>query len=135
MTQVQITVQLPDQVESMEQLEAVIDAKGQQIKQQLFEHQLASLIQRQKAATEDIACPECQKRSIFKGYQQRQLKTKFGPVFFVLPRLRCQLAWVYLCVANRDAHIFLLLVYSCCQSLPPEPGVCADLQEKGVRRV
>ena len=50
MTEVQITVQLPDQVESMEQLEAVIDAKGQQIKQQLFEHQLASLIQQQKAA-------------------------------------------------------------------------------------
>ena len=36
MTEVQITVQLPDQVESMEQLEAVIDAKGQQIKQQLL---------------------------------------------------------------------------------------------------
>ena len=32
MTEVKITVQLPDQVESMEQLEAVIDAKGQQIK-------------------------------------------------------------------------------------------------------
>ena len=31
MTEVKITVQLPDQVES-EQLEAVIDAKGQQIK-------------------------------------------------------------------------------------------------------
>ena len=46
MTEVQITIQLPDQVESIEQLEAVIDAKGQQIKQQLFEQQLASLIQR-----------------------------------------------------------------------------------------
>ena len=93
MTEVQITVQLPDQVESMEQLEAVIDAKGQQIKQQLFEHQLASLIQQQKAAessrkqqkaaTEDIACPECKKRAIFKGYQQRQPKTK--SVLFSLP--------------------------------------------------
>jgi len=62
MTEVQITVQLPDQVESMEQLEAVIDAKGQQIKQQLFEHQLASLIQRQKPATEAVACPRCQKK-------------------------------------------------------------------------
>jgi len=68
MTQVQITVQLPDQVESIEQLEAVIDAKGQQIKPQLFEHQLASLIQRQKAAVEDVACPECKKRAIFEGY-------------------------------------------------------------------
>ena len=62
MTQVQITVQLPDQVESIEQLEAVIDAKGQQIKPKLFEHQLASLIQRQKAAAEDVACPECKKK-------------------------------------------------------------------------
>ena len=42
MTEVQIRVQFPDQVESIEQLEAVIDAKGQQIKQQLFEPQLAS---------------------------------------------------------------------------------------------
>ncbi len=64
MTEVQITIQLPDQVESIEQLEAVIDAKGQQIKQQLFEHQLASLIQRQKVpAAEAIACPECKKKS------------------------------------------------------------------------
>ena len=58
MTEIQITVQLPDQVGSIEQLEAVIDAKGQQ---QLFEHQLASLIQRQKPVAEDIACPECKK--------------------------------------------------------------------------
>ena len=62
MTEVQITIQLPDQVESMEQLEAVIDAKGQQIKPQLFERQLASLIQRQKASAEDVACPECKKK-------------------------------------------------------------------------
>jgi|TARA_B100000749_G_C18190621_1_gene367755 hypothetical protein len=62
MTEVQITIQLPDQVESIEQLEAVIDAKGQQIKQQLFEHQLASLIQRQKVPAEAIACPECKKK-------------------------------------------------------------------------
>ena len=30
------------------------------------------------------------KRVIFKGYQHRQLKTRFGPTFFALPRLRCQ---------------------------------------------
>ncbi len=63
MTEVQITVQLPGQVESIEQLEAVIDAKGQQIKPQLFEHQLASLMKRQKAAVEDVACPEFKKKS------------------------------------------------------------------------
>ena len=63
MTKVQISVQLPGQVETMEQSEAVIDAKGQQIKQQLFEHQLASLIQRPKVPAEAIACPECKKKS------------------------------------------------------------------------
>ena len=61
MTEIQITVQLPDQVGSIEQLEAVIAAKGQQIKHQLFEHQLASLIQREKVLSEAIACPECKK--------------------------------------------------------------------------
>ena len=65
MTQVQITVQLPDQVESIEQLEAVIDAKGQQIKPQLFEPQLASLIQPQKSVAEAVAGPKCQKKSNF----------------------------------------------------------------------
>jgi len=71
MTQVQIRVQLPDQVESIEQLEALIDAKEQQIKPHPFEHQLASLIQRQKPVVEAVACSEYQKRAIFKGYQQR----------------------------------------------------------------
>ena len=61
MTDIQITVQLPDQVGSIEQLEAVIDAKGQQIKQQLFEHQLASLIQQQNPVAGDVTCPECKK--------------------------------------------------------------------------
>ena len=50
----------------MEQLEALIDAKGQQIKPQPFEHQLASLIQRQKPATEAVACPECKKEPFSK---------------------------------------------------------------------
>ena len=31
-----------------------------------------------------------QKRVIFKGYQHHQLKTKFGPVFFTLLRLKWQ---------------------------------------------
>jgi len=31
-----------------------------------------------------------QKRAIFKGYPHRQLKTRFDPIFFVLPRLRCR---------------------------------------------
>jgi hypothetical protein len=66
MTEVQITVQLPDQVESIEQLEAVIDAKEQQIKPQLFEHQLASLIQPQKSVAEAVAGPKCKKKQFAK---------------------------------------------------------------------
>ena len=81
MTQVQIRVQLPDQVESKEQLEALIDAKGQQIKPQLFEHQLASLIQRQKPVAEVVACPEYQKKSNFQrlptALTKDQIRTYF----------------------------------------------------------
>ena len=43
MRTVQISVQLPDIVESLDALEGLIDAKGQQIKQQLFEHEVGHL--------------------------------------------------------------------------------------------
>ena len=55
MTEVQIKVQLPDQVESMELLGAVIDAKGKEIKQQLFEQQpRISLVQSAKEPSSKV---------------------------------------------------------------------------------
>ena len=62
MRKIQITVELPDTVDSLNQLEAIIDAKGQRIKQQLFEHELTHLIQQQKQGLGSVACPSCKKK-------------------------------------------------------------------------
>jgi len=93
MTEVQITIQLPDQVESIEQLEAVIDAKGQQIKQQLFEHQLASLIQRQKVPAEAIACPECKKKSHLQRLPTPSAEDKIRSYFICLTAAEVPTLW------------------------------------------
>ena len=93
MTEVQITIQLPDQVESIEQLEAVIDAKGQQIKQQLFEHQLASLIQRQKVPAEAIACPECKKKSHLQRLPTALTKDQIRPCFLYPTAVEVPTLW------------------------------------------
>ena len=93
MTEVQITIQLPDQVESIEQLEAVIDAKGQQIKQQLFEHQLASLIQRQQPVAEDMACPECKKKSHLQRLSTASTKDQIRSYFLCLTAAEVPPLW------------------------------------------
>ncbi len=62
MRAVQITIKLPDTFDSLDQLEAIIDAKGQRIKQQLFEHELAYLIEQEKQTSDSVACPSCKKK-------------------------------------------------------------------------
>ena len=62
MRKVQITVELPDTVNSLDQLEAIIEAKGQRIKQQLFEHEIEHLINHEKQNSDSITCPSCQKK-------------------------------------------------------------------------
>ncbi len=62
MRKVQITVELPDTVDSLDQLEGIIEAKGQLIKQQLFSHEIEHLINHEKQNTDTIACPSCQKK-------------------------------------------------------------------------
>ena len=57
MREVQITIKLPDTVDSLDQLEAIIDAKGQRIKQQFFEHELGHLIDQEKQNSDSAACP------------------------------------------------------------------------------
>ena len=93
MTEIQITVQLPDQVGSIEQLEAVIDAKGQQIKQQLFEHQLASLIQRQKPVAEVVTCPEYQKKSNFQRLPTALTKDQIRTCFLCPTAVEVPTLW------------------------------------------
>jgi hypothetical protein len=62
MRKVQITIELPDIVDSLDQLEALIDAKGQHIKQELFEHELAHLTAHEKQSSDSVACPHCKKK-------------------------------------------------------------------------
>ena len=62
MRKVQITIELPDTVDSLDQLEGIIEAKGQLIKQRLFEHEIEHLVNREKQNSDTIACPSCQKK-------------------------------------------------------------------------
>ncbi len=62
MRKVQITVELPDTFSSINQLEAIIDAKGQRIKQRLFETELTRLIDQEKQSSDSVVCPSCKKK-------------------------------------------------------------------------
>ena len=60
----EITVELPDEFDSIEQLETIIDAEGQKIKQRLFEKELQARIDEPKRAIDEpSACPHCQKKT------------------------------------------------------------------------
>ncbi len=64
MRKVQITIELPDTVDSLDQLEGIIEAKGQRIKQQLFEHEVAHLVQQEKQSNSGaVDCPTCEKKT------------------------------------------------------------------------
>lgn len=64
MRKIQITVELPDEFDSIEQLETLIDAEGQKIKQRLFERELQAIIDKPKeTVSEPSACPHCQKKT------------------------------------------------------------------------
>lgn len=63
MRKIQLTIELPDDFDSIEQLEGIINAQGQQIKQQLFEGEFQRLIDKEKQATQTpIVCPHCKKK-------------------------------------------------------------------------
>ncbi len=71
MRKVQITLELPDTFSSINQLEAIIDAKGQRIKQQLFETELAHLIDQEQQNSDSAACPSCKKKVSFQKATNR----------------------------------------------------------------
>ena len=62
MRKVQISIELPDTFDSINQLEAIIDAKGQRIKQRLFETELTRLIDQEKQSSDSVPCPSCKKK-------------------------------------------------------------------------
>ena len=65
MRKVHITVEVefPDEFDSIDQLEVIIQAEGQKLKQRLFEKELQAIIAKPKeAVSEPSACPHCQKK-------------------------------------------------------------------------
>ena len=62
MRKVQITIELPDTVDSLNQLEGIIEAKGQRIKQLLFEHEIEHLVNHERHDSDSIVCPSCEKK-------------------------------------------------------------------------
>lgn len=66
MRKIHITIELPDEFDSIEQLETMIDTEGQKIKQRLFEKELQVIVDKPKETiNEPSACPHCQKKTPF----------------------------------------------------------------------
>lgn len=63
MKRVQLTIELPEDFDSIGQLEATIDATGQRVKQKLFESEVHELINKEKPKAKDESCSHCQKKS------------------------------------------------------------------------
>ena len=104
--EVTITIQLPAQFESLHQLEMAIHTEGQRIKQRLFEAELQAIIneQKEKVSDEGVTCPYCQKKNcIFFGNKPRQLKTLFGEVHLLIPRLQCKECKKYFLITQTEA--------------------------------
>ena len=67
--EITVTIQLPTEFKSLDELEMAIHTEGQRIKQQLLENELQVIIseQKQKASLEPIACPHCLKKTASSG--------------------------------------------------------------------
>jgi hypothetical protein len=88
--QFQVTVHLPEVIDSIDQLETHINSAGQKVKQRLFERTFAQIASRAKATDENpMGCPNCGKRTVSIGNRRRKLKTAFGEVKVQLPRRKC----------------------------------------------
>ena len=92
MKTIQLSLQIADDITSIDQLEQYIDHLGQQIKRQLFTNMLTQLRQsKSQSDSTPSTCPSCKKtETIAWGNRPRVLKTVFGQVHFHLPRQKCQ---------------------------------------------
>ena len=63
MKRVQLTIELPDDFDSIGQLEATINATGQRVKQKLFESEVHELINKEKPNAKQETCSHCQKKN------------------------------------------------------------------------
>ena len=92
MKTIQLSLQVADDITSINQLERYVNHLGQQIKRQLFTNMLAQLAQSESQSdSSPSTCPNCQKTETMAwGNRPRVLKTVFGPVHFRLPRQKCR---------------------------------------------
>ena len=93
MKTIQFSLQIADDITSINQLERYVNHLGQQIKRQLLTNMLAQLGQSESQSdSTPSTCPNCQKTETMAwGNRARVLKTVFGPVHFRLPRQKCRL--------------------------------------------
>ena len=92
MKTIQLSLQVADDITSIDQLEQYVDHLAQQIKRQLFTNMLTQLRQSESQSdSTPSTCPNCQKTETMAwGNRPRVLKTVFGPVHFRLPRQKCR---------------------------------------------
>ena len=92
MKTIQLSLQVADDITSINQLERYVNHLGQQIKRQLFTNMLAQLAQSESQSdSSPSTCPNCQKtETLAWGSRPRVLKTVFGQVHFRLPRQKCR---------------------------------------------
>ena len=92
MKKIQLTVEVPDDLDSIDHLELYVNQLGQKIKREILSSLLSQIIDRHKQSELDSsACPDCKKkRSLSVGNRPRMLKTIFGQVDFTRPRRKCQ---------------------------------------------
>ncbi len=91
MKKIQLTVEVPDDLDSIDHLELYVNQLGQKIKREILSSLLSQIIDRHKQSELDSsACPDCKKkRSLSVGSYPRMLKTIFGQIDFTLPRRKC----------------------------------------------
>ena len=91
MKKIQLTVEVPDDLDSIDHLELYVNQLGQKVKREILSSLLSQIVDRHKQSELDSsACPHCKKkRSLSVGSRPRKLKTIFGQVDFTLPRRKC----------------------------------------------
>ena len=92
MKTIQLSLQVADDITSIDQLEQYVNLLGQQIKRQLFTNMLTQLGQSESQSdTTPSTCPLCKKSETMAWVNRpRVLKTVFGQVHFRLLCQKCQ---------------------------------------------
>ena len=82
MAKIQVTVEVPDDLDTIDHLELYVNQLGQQVKREILTSLVAERIDREKQTDLDSsACPHCKKKeSVSIGSRPRTLKTMFGEV-------------------------------------------------------